>query len=189
MTYIYWIVLIAFIMAVIYLTRSSIMQYKEQYILTRASERISDGYLIFASNGKITNYNKSVLDSFGFSKKDIKSKSVYELFNSKIFSNEDLKKVIDACQTIKDSKETIKLELKNKNDNKVYKIEIKSIVNNDILLRYVMIFKDITNTYEIIEELHSNQDLMANREKFATLGQLISRYSSFFKVSNFCFIW
>jgi len=174
MTFVYWVVLIAFIMAVIYLTRSSIIQYREQYILTKASEKISDGYLIFASNGKITNYNNAILDSFGFTKKDMKYKNVYELFNRETFANDDLKKIVDACQKIKDSKDTIRFEIKNKNDNKIYKIEIKSIVNNDIFLRYVMIFKDVTNTYEIIEELHSNQDLMANREKFATLGQLIS---------------
>ena len=69
MSFVYWVVLAAFIIAVIYLTRSSIIQYREQYILTKASEKISDGYLIFATNGKITNYNKSILNSFGLPKK------------------------------------------------------------------------------------------------------------------------
>jgi signal transduction histidine kinase len=49
-----------------------------------------------------------------------------------------------------------------------------SIVNNDIFMRYVMMIKDVTKTYQIIQELNENQEIMANREKFATLGQLIS---------------
>lgn len=173
MSFVYWVVLAAFIIAVIYLTRSSIIQYREQYILTKASEKISDGYLIFATNGKITNYNKSILNSFGFTKKDMK-KNIYDLFNSGVFDSNDVSSVLAAFQKVKNSTETIKLEVRNKSDKKIYKVEIKSIVNNDIFLRYVMIFKDVTSTYEIIEELHSNQDMMANKEKFATLGQLIS---------------
>ena len=95
-------------------------------------------------------------------------------------------KISDACKTIINSNKTVKFDIKNKKTNKIFKIEINSIVNNDIFLRYVMICKDVTNTYEIIEELQNNQDMIANREKFATLGQLISRNSSFFKIANFC---
>ena len=101
-------------------------------------------------------------------------KNIYDLFNSGVFDSNDVSSVLAAFQKVKNSTETIKLEVRNKSDKKIYKVEIKSIVNNDIFLRYVMIFKDVTSTYEIIEELHSNQDMMANKEKFATLGQLIS---------------
>ena len=93
------------------------------------------------------------------------------------------------CKEISKKKENIRFDIKNKEDSRIFKIEIKSIVNNDIFLRYVMICKDVTNTYEIIEELQNSQDMMANREKFATLGQLISRNCTFFKVSNFFYIW
>ena len=52
-----------------------------------------------------------------------------------------------------------------------------------------MICKDVTNSYKIIDELKKNQDMMANREKFATLGQLISRNRIFLERSNFCTFW
>lgn len=182
----YWIIFIAFIITVIYLVRSILIKYSEQFILTRASEKISDGYLIFTSNGKITNFNKSILTSFKLKKKNLKNKNVYEIFNEKEFDSKDINKIVDACKKIRTTNEPIKFDIKLKSENKIFKVEIKSIVNNDIFLRYVMICKDVTNTYEIIEELQNNQDMMANREKFATLGQLISRYCSFFKITNFC---
>ncbi|MBR2290316.1 MAG: PAS domain-containing protein [Clostridia bacterium] len=189
MTFVYWVLLIAFLLAVLYLIRSSLIETTDQFILTKASEKISDGYLIFATNGKITNYNEAVLDALGFAEKNVKDKNIYELLQKNTFDTEDTNKIINACQKIKNSNETIKFEIKNKKDNRIFKIEIKSIVNNDIFLRYVLICKDVTSAYEIIEELQSNQDMMANREKFATLGQLISRNCPFLEVTNFCFVW
>ncbi|MBR1540642.1 MAG: PAS domain S-box protein [Clostridia bacterium] len=188
MTIIYCIILTAFIVTVIYLVRSILIKYNEQFILTRASEKISDGYLIFTSNGKITNYNEAILNLFKFKKKELKDKSIYDVFNRDLFEADDINKILDACKKIKNSNEIIKFDIKTRGDNRIFKIEIKSIVNNDIFLRYVMICKDVTNTYQIIEELQNNQDMMANKEKFAILGQLISRNCTFFEVSNLFYI-
>lgn len=189
MTVVYFIVLIAFIVTMIFLLRSIWLKYKEQYMLTNVSDNITDGYLIFTVTGKVTNYNKAILKAFKFNKNDIKNKNIYDIFNGKSFSVEDINKITDACKKIKYSSETIRFDIRNKNDDRIFKIEIKSLVNNDIFLRYVMMCKDVTKTYEMIAELQNNQDMMANREKFATLGQLISRNSSFFEISNFCIIW
>ena len=189
MTVVYWVILIAFIITLIILIRSILVKYNNQFILTRASEKISDGYWIFTSNGKVTNYNQAILTELGFKKNEVKDKNIYDIFDGKEFETKDINKILEACKQVRTSNEIIKFDIKTRKGNKIFKVEIKSIVNNDIFLRYVMIFKDVTNTYEIIEELQNNQDMMANREKFATLGQLISRNSSFFKISNFFIIW
>lgn len=183
---IYSIILIAFLVTVAYLIRSICLKYKQQYILSKVSERISDGYLIFTSNGKITNYNKALLDTFHLSKKDVNDKNIYDVFNEKNIHIDNINKITEACKKIRTSNGIIKFEIKN--ESQVYQVEIKSIVNNDMFLRYVIIFKDVTNTYEIIERLQNSQDIMTNREKFATLGQLISRDYTFFEITNFCFI-
>ena len=186
MTFIYWIIFVAFITTIVYLINSLILNYKEQFILTNASEKISDGYLIFSANGKITNYNQTFLNHFNFKRKDVNNKSIFQIFSNKLFDNKDINRIIDSCKQIKNSNEKINLDLRTVDGKKIFKIEVKSIVNNDIFLRYVMVCKDITNTYEIIEELQNNQDMLANREKFAILGQLISRNSTFIKISYFC---
>ena len=183
---IYTIILIAFLVTVAYLIRSIFIKYKQQYILNKVSEKISDGYLIFTSNGKITNYNKALLDAFHLNKKDVNEKNIYDVFNEKNFHVDNINKITEACKKIRNSSETIKFEIRN--ESRVYQVEIKSIVNNDLFLRYVIVFKDVTNTYELIERLQNSQDIMTNREKFATLGQLISRNYAFFKITNFCVI-
>ena len=184
MNIIYWTVLIAFLVTIIVLIRSLLVKYKSEFILTKASEKISDGYLIFTSTGKITNFNKAIMENFDFSRKELMNKNVYEVFKGKEIEEEYINQIINACKDIKNSNETIRFNIKI--NKKIFEIEIKSIVNNDIYVRYVIICKDVTHSYEMIEELHNNQDLLANREKFATLGQLISRNSSFFENSNFC---
>ena len=83
MRIVYLIILIAFFITVMFLIRSLYIKYKNKYILTKASEKISDGYLIFNSNGKITNFNKAFLNNFNFSSKDLKNKNIYDVLNSR----------------------------------------------------------------------------------------------------------
>ena len=172
MEILYLIFLIAFIVTMIYLIRSLFVKYNEQFILTKASEKITDGYLIFTTNGKITNFNKAILESFNFKRKELNNKNIYDVFKGKDFDEKYINQIIEACKEIRNTNQTIDFDIKK--DNKIFKIEVKSIVNNDIFLRYVIVCKDVTQTYKLIEELQNNQDMMANREKFATLGQLIS---------------
>ena len=186
MKIVYLIVLIAFFITIIFLLRSIYIKYKNKFILAKASEKISDGYLIFNSNGKITNFNKAFLKNLNFTVKDLKNKNIFEVFEAKK-DDANLNKIFEACKNIRNSSDIIKFDV-NENE-KIFKIEVKSIVNNDIFVRYVIICKDVTKTYEMIEELQNNQDILANREKFATLGQLVSRNCSFSKISNFCNIW
>ena len=185
MAILYLIILIAFIITGIVLVRSLFVRYIEQFILTKVSEKITDGYLIFNQVGKITNYNKAIMDDFGFTKKDLNNKNIYDVFKGRIFNENYINQITEACKAIRNTNEVIGFNVKR--DNKIFKFEVKSIVNNDIFLRYVIVCKDVTNTYKIIEELQDNQDMMANREKFATLGQLISRNSSFTKISYFLY--
>ena len=171
MKIVYLIILIAFFITVIFILRSLYIKYKNQFVLTKASEKISDGYLIFKSNGKITNFNKAFLKNLGFSNKELKNKNVLDILE-KQNDIEGFNKIFEACRQIKNTDDVKKFDIKK--DNKIFKIEVKSIVNNDIFVRYVIICRDITKSYEMIEELQNNQDIMANREKFATLGQLVS---------------
>lgn len=188
MTLLYWIILIAFIITCIFLIRSMVIKYCEQNALKKASEKISDGYLIFSSAGRITNYNKTILCLLNLKENDVKDKNIYNVFNENNFKKEDITAIKKKLNEIKNNNEALKLDIKLKNNKKIFKIEIKSIVNNDIFLRYAIIFKDITNTYQVIEKLHQNQDMMANKEKFSTLGQLISRNCSFIKITNYFYI-
>jgi PAS domain S-box-containing protein len=151
-----------------------ILNYRYQSLLNKVSKKISDGYIIFSTSGKITNYNDAVLKLFTLEEKNVRNKNIFDIFTEESYLKEDIKKINDACKNIQSSNDKIKFDIKNIKNNKILKFEIMSIVNNDIFMRYVMMIKDVTKTYQIIQELNENQEIMANREKFATLGQLIS---------------
>ena len=174
MTPIYLVVLSSFIIILLFLIRSFYLKYHEVNILKKASNNIADGYIIFTQNGKITNYNNKFLTIFKIKKKDINNKSINDLFKCKEFDKDELKKIVDSCENVKSTNEIIRFDIRTKNGKKIHNIEIKSIVNNDIFLRYVVVCKDVTSTYEIIEELNNNQEMVTSREKFTLLGQLIS---------------
>ena len=187
MSVLYLIILVTFIISVIFLIHSFFVKYNEQYILTRVSENITDGYLMFSLNGKITNFNKTFLELFNVTRQNLKNKIVFNIFNEIDIDEKYKNQIIKFCKKITTSNESIKFEVKIK--DKILKLEIRKIVNNDIFLRYVMICKDVTHSYKIIDELKENQDMMANREKFATLGQLISRNCIFLENTNFFSFW
>lgn len=174
MNILYVSMLLLFVIAFIITVCAMIFGYRYQLLLTRISKKISDGYVIFTNNGKITNFNDAFLKLFDLNSVNIKRKNILDIFDSNIFSAKDIKKLNSSCEKVMSSNNKARFEIKRNSDNKIFKIEIMSIVNNDIFMRYVLIVKDVTKTYELIEELRSNQDLTANREKFAILGQLIS---------------
>ncbi len=87
------------------------------------------------------------------------------------FKQSDKVKILKNLENIEKNK-NIKLIIKSK--SKTYEIEIMNLVDNDIFMRYVVIIKDVTQNYKAIEELKENQETLATRERFATLGGLIT---------------
>jgi PAS domain S-box-containing protein len=160
---------------------SIILNYRYQSLLAKVSKKISDGYIIFNASGKITNYNDSILKLLELKNINLKHKNISEIFTEKIFYKDDIEKINEAYEIVKNSDDRMEFDIKNKKNNMIFRLEIMSIVNNDIFMRYVIMIKDVTKTHRLIEELHDNQDMMANREKFATLGQLISGIVHSFK--------
>jgi PAS domain S-box-containing protein len=185
---IYNIMLIAFFIALAVVIVSSIVNYKQKILLNRIAKEISDGYIIFDTQYNISKYNKAFLRLFDLKLSDIKNKKLSDFFDRSGLSQKDINKLEEYCKIVKNGGEAIQIDAKKLDDNKIYKLEIKSIVNNDIFMRYALICKDVTKKYEVIKELEDNQDMMTNREKFATLGQLVSRNSTFIKISDIFFI-
>lgn len=178
MTIMYLIIIIAFSITLFIIIRSAILRGKYKELLTNISNEISEGYIIFTKAGIITDYNKAVLKELGITKDNLKRKSVFDIFNEKNYTKEDISQIRKALNSIENFENRFNFDIKKKN-GKIFNLEIRSIVNNDVFLRYVMVIKNVTHNYEIITELYNNQDMTANREKFAILGQLVSRFNSF----------
>lgn len=169
---IFYMSLIAFfIIAIVISIIIMKITYNSEIEFKKISEKISDGYIILTKNLKITNYNKAFLKFMNLKEKDIKRKNLRIVLNKMGLKENDKKQILEALENIEEQKKTNFIV---KRKHRTYKFEIMNLVDNDIFMRYVILIKDITQNYNAIENLKSNQELLANRERFATLGGLIS---------------
>lgn len=175
MEVIYILIFTLFMIAFAIAMLTIVFMYNYELLLTKVSQEIADGYIIFTNNGKITDYNNVFLRLFEFKSKDLKNKSIFKVFSKSIFKeNEFITILKDSCKKVMLLNKKVTFDIYIKEINKNLHFEIMNITSNNIFAKYVIIVKDVTKTYEIINELYEKQEMMANREKFATLGQLVS---------------
>lgn len=160
--------------------------YTSELNLKKISEKISDGYLILNKSFNVTNYNKAFLKYTNLQEKEVKRKNIKNFINKINFKPESIEKIQNSLNNI-DNKKDIQFTISQK--SKIYKIEIMSIVDNDIFMRYVILIKDVTKNYKAVENLKENLDILANRERFVSFRWINYRYSSFFKISNIFYNW
>ena len=136
--------------------------------LQRIVDRISDSYIILNEDNEITDFNKSFLATFHLKESNVRNTSVFDWDKSV-----HLPKLQKALQTVSMSSKTLSFEAYVDSINKFFNVEISSIVNNKMFLGTLILFKDITQHMHDLEEIKSNQDMLIEKERFASLGQMI----------------
>lgn len=138
--------------------------------LQKIVDRISDGYLVLNEENVITDFNKTYLEIFGEKSEKVRNKNIISYFEENNINSEKYK---DAFEKIKDSNETIRFEQKLSDINKFFMVEINTIWQNKQFLGKLILFKDITQHKEDMQEIRRNQDMAIERERLASLGQMI----------------
>ena len=141
--------------------------------LQKIVDRISDSYVVLNDNNIITDFNKTFLDTFKLKAEEIRSKNLIEFFGKNKKYEADIKKIEKAIEKTKNSDKTISFEQKFEKINKHFTVEIASISSDSSSLGTVVMFKDITQHKEDMETIRNNQDILMERERLASLGQLI----------------
>ena len=144
--------------------------------LQRIVDRISDSYLILDEDYRITDFNKTFLNTFSFKGEQIRNKTLFDLSNKpnnfKI-DNDFFKKNIDS---IKNIDKTVYFDQTVTPIQKTFSIEINNIYNNKNFLGILILFKDITQHKIDIQTIEENQEILVEQERLASLGQMIGRY-------------
>jgi len=141
--------------------------------LQKIVDRISDSYVVVNENNKITDFNKTFLDTFKLKAENVRSKDLLEFLTQRKEYKIDTKKIQKAIEKTKNSDKTISYEQKFEDINKYFKVEITSISAEKSSLGTLILFKDITQHKEDMETIRSNQDVLMEQERLASLGQLI----------------
>lgn len=91
-------------------------------------------------------------------------------------TDENRELLVNAVVATKNADKTIRLEKHFPDINKYFNIEINSIKNNDSYLGTLILLKDITQHKLDMQTIKDNQDMLVEKERLASLGQMIGRY-------------
>ncbi len=138
--------------------------------LRKIADRMSDSYLVLNDDGTITDFNQTFLVTFKI--KDIALRG--QNFDEFCKSNKiNYGKIKNAIAKTKDSKKTVSFEFHARRIHKIFSVEVNTIYSDGVSLGTLILFKDITQHIEDMETIKNNQDILMERERLASLGQLI----------------
>ena len=136
------------------------------------TDTLSDCYLILNNDDAIVNFNKTFLKTFKLHENDLLNKNITSISKS----NSDLDNIKIAIGLIKENKKTITINKYFNEIDRYFTIDISPIVkpqNQNQIVGTLIFFKDITELEKDKIQIKSNQDLLIEQERLASLGQMI----------------
>lgn len=141
--------------------------------LTKIVNRISDGYIVLNDKNIVTDYNNPFLKIFNIEDFDLKQMHIFDVIGLDEFKGLDEETLIKALQAVVDSNETLIFEVEFENIHKYLRLEINSIKSDGIFIGALILAKDLTQHFNDLQTIQSNQSMLIEKERLASLGQMI----------------
>lgn len=141
--------------------------------LQRIVDRISDSYIVLDDNFAITDFNKTFLTTFNLKATDIRNINLFDLISSTSENIIDVSVLKKALQKVKTSSNTIYFEKEFSAFNKYFHVEINTITSRGNFLGILLLLKDTTQHMQDLKMIQDNQEMLMEKERLASLGQLI----------------
>ena len=141
--------------------------------LQKIVDRISDSYIVLDENNNITDFNKTFLQTFHLKETSLRSKNLINFLNASSMTKKDITKIEKSIAKTQNTNKTISFEQRFDFIKKYFMIEITSISAENSSLGTLILLKDITQHKEDMETIQNNQEVLMERERLASLGQLI----------------
>lgn len=140
--------------------------------LKRVVDQMSDAYLVLNQDYAVSDCNKPFEKIFKVKKSQLVGLDFSDLnTNKKIFTNtKKFKKYMTEAQK---SDKIFRVEANLTNVNKYFNIEISGIYEDGQCIGILILFKDITQHIIDMHTLEQNQNTLIERERLASLGQMI----------------
>ena len=140
--------------------------------LKRVVDQMSDLYLVLNQDCIISDCNKPFEKVFKTEKNSLIGKNLFDLnFPKNIIAQKgSLKNCISSAK--KDEK-VYKLQISLKDSEKHFNVEISGIYEDGNCIGVLILFKDITQHLIDMQNLEKNQNTLMERERLASLGQMI----------------
>ena len=140
--------------------------------LKKVVDQMSDLYLVLNQDCVVSDCNKPFENIFKVSKNNLIGKNLFDLKITKniLAKKGSLRTCINNAQK---NEKVFKLEVALKNSEKHYNVEISGIYDDGNCIGILILFKDITQHLIDMDNLEKNQNTLMERERLASLGQMI----------------
>ena len=167
---------ISFTVSVIFFTLA-ILKFKFLSIapidLQKIVDRISDGYIVLNDENNITDFNQTFLNIFHMEANNVRNKNFFHLVGKDFIDHKDLIIMKDFIIQARNSTETYHLPVKSNNKEQYFNVEINSIMSENSSLGVLVLWKDTTQHMIDMQTIQSSQEMLMEKERLASLGQLI----------------
>lgn len=141
--------------------------------LQKIVDRISDSYIVIDESNSITDFNKTFIDTFKLNEQKVRGRNLEEFLHSTKAEIKNINKMEQAIEKAQKENKVVSFEQKFDNIKKHFRVEITPISSEDSSLGTLVLLKDITQHMEDMEKIKNNQEILMERERLASLGQLI----------------
>ena len=135
--------------------------------------RISDSYIVLGISNNIVDYNDTFVKTFKLNNRHLKNMKFDELLGFIGNSEKNVDTIMNTIYKVKENKNIITFEQDFKKVDRYFEIDIAPITSNRNYLGTLVLLKDITQHKNDMKTIKENQTIMMERERLASLGQLI----------------
>lgn len=139
--------------------------------------RMSDSYIILDENYVVTDFNNTFLNTFKLKDENIRDKNIIKFLEHHQDYGVNIAEFKQYLNSVKGRTGTVSFEQGILPFNKFFTVEINNIMDKNNFLGILVLFKDITQHKQDIQTIQNNQDMLMEKERLASLGQLIGGIS------------
>lgn len=141
--------------------------------LRKVVDQISDSYIVLDENDIITDFNQTFINTFKLKPENIKNKNIYTFFKEHKEYKVNTSKIEKTILKTQNTNKTVSFEQKFEKLNRYFTVEISVISSENTVLGTLILLKDITQHKQDMETITNNQNALMERERLASLGQMV----------------
>ncbi len=141
--------------------------------MQRVVDRMSDSFLVINEDNIITDFNNTFLKTFDLKDENVRNVDFLKFVSYQDLENIDvnfLKSVLEQCKT---TENTIVVKREMQIKDKYFNVEASGIFSKNAFLGTLILLKDVTQHMNDMKTIQNNQNMLMERERLASLGQLI----------------
>ena len=141
--------------------------------MQRVVDRMSDSFLVINDDNTITDFNNTFLKTFDLNPENVRNINFIDFVISQNLEKIDINFLNSTLEECKSTEATILVRREMQIQNKYFNIEASGIFSNNVFLGTLILLKDVTQHINDLKTIQSNQNMLMERERLASLGQLI----------------